>query len=240
MEGVKLSPEYCWDELVVKQNLFYVPCLTFMLSKFLGFGVVAGSLVYKLPQILKIRNARSGSGIAMSSLLLEIISCTFSIIYSCNMGFPFMTYGESSFVILFNLLIIAQILSYDCGGIGVSYVGGILLYLAGLYFSLIPGFLPLSIISTLQMLVAPIVISSRLPQIYSNFKNKSTGQLSLITCGLNFGGSAARVFTTIMEVKDPLILGVFLTTVVLNGIIVAQIFFYWSRTATKEAAKKKK
>lgn len=51
-----------------------VPCLKMFLSKLLSFGVVAGSLVYKLPQILKIQNSRSAKGVALLAVLLELIS----------------------------------------------------------------------------------------------------------------------------------------------------------------------
>jgi len=39
-----------------------------------------------------------------------------------------------------------------------------------------------------------------------NYQNKSTGQLALITVLLAWAGNVARVFTTLQEVKDPLLL----------------------------------
>ncbi len=54
-----------------------VPCLKMLLSKILSFGVVAGSLVYKLPQILKVQNSRSAKGLAMLGVLLELLSYFF-------------------------------------------------------------------------------------------------------------------------------------------------------------------
>ena len=41
--------------------------------------------------------------------------------------------------------------------------------------------------------------SRRLPQIWSNFVSKATGQLSIITYALNAAGAAARIFTSIQE-----------------------------------------
>ena len=41
-----------------------------------------------------------------------------------------------------------------------------------------------------------IVLGSRLPQIYQIFKDKSTGNNAFFTWFMNFGGSAARLFTT--------------------------------------------
>ena len=42
-----------------------------------------------------------------------------------------------------------------------------------------------------------IVMGSRLPQIYKNWKAKSTGHLSLVTCTINVVGCIVRLFTTL-------------------------------------------
>ena len=44
-----------------------------------------------------------------------------------------------------------------------------------------------------------ILIGARLPQIYKNFTNGSTGQLSIITFAANTLGCVARLFTTMQE-----------------------------------------
>ncbi len=48
-------------------------------------------------------------------------------------------------------------------------------------------------------LLVPPVFARRLPQIVQNFGAKATGQLSIITYGLNTAGAAARIFTSIQE-----------------------------------------
>ena len=69
-------------------------------------------------------------------------------------------------------------------------------------------------------------IASKLPQIYSNFSAKSTGQLSFLTTFLQFGGTVARVLTTLQEVDDFGVLLSFIVAATLNGIILAQIVLY--------------
>lgn len=69
--------------------------------------------------------------------------------------------------------------------------------------------------------------ASKLPQVFSNFSARSTGQLSAITVGLQFIGSAARIFTTLQEVKDVVILTSFLAATTLNGVIALQMITYW-------------
>jgi len=45
-----------------------------------------------------------------------------------------------------------------------------------------------------------MLLFSRLPQIYKNYTDKSTGQLSLITTLLTSAGSLIRIFTTVMDI----------------------------------------
>ncbi|PNJ12910.1 MPDU1 isoform 13 [Pongo abelii] len=40
-----LLPEKCYDQLFVQWDLLHVPCLKILLSKGLGLGIVAGSLL---------------------------------------------------------------------------------------------------------------------------------------------------------------------------------------------------
>ncbi|GJN07460.1 hypothetical protein PR202_ga25293 [Eleusine coracana subsp. coracana] len=47
-----------------------------------------------------------------------------------------------------------------------------------------------------------IFFFARVPQIWKNFTNKGTGELSFLTCFMNFAGSIVRVFTSIQE-KTP-------------------------------------
>ena len=82
---------------------------------------------------------------------------------------------------------------------------------------------------------------ARLQQIVQNFRQSHTGQLSLISAGLNAVGAAARVFTTLKTPEtaaDTMMLLGFSVSVVLNGLLVLQIFIYWKRTS--EVVKKQK
>ncbi|GLV38998.1 uncharacterized protein CBL_05997 [Carabus blaptoides fortunei] len=58
--------QQCFDEYFVKFNFFDVPCFKSSLSKALGVGIIAGSLLVKVPQILKILNNKSGEVLLVS------------------------------------------------------------------------------------------------------------------------------------------------------------------------------
>jgi hypothetical protein len=68
----------------------------------------------------------------------------------------------------------------------------------------------------------------QLTQVYTTYSNQSTGQLSFITCALNFGGAASRIFTTLRETQDPIMLFMYCTNFTVSGIIVLQFYLYGS------------
>jgi singapore isolate B (sub-type 7) whole genome shotgun sequence assembly, scaffold_28 len=73
-------------------------------------------------------------------------------------------------------------------------------------------------------------LSGRLPQIWTNFKQGHTGQLSLLSWSFSLGGSAVRIFTTLMEVPDKLVLGMYVVYFLCNLTLVLQIVIYWKKT----------
>ena len=70
---------------------------------------------------------------------------------------------------------------------------------------------------------------SRTHQIVQNYKNAGTGQLSFIMYSLYTLGGFARVFTTLIEVHDELMLFGFFVGLAINGTIALQIIYYWYR-----------
>lgn len=71
-------------------------------------------------------------------------------------------------------------------------------------------------------------------QIRENHRNKSTGQLSFLTVFLMFAGCLARIFTSIQETGDSLLIGSFVVASVTNGILLSQIFYYWTAPAKEK------
>lgn len=59
--------------------------------------------------------------------------------------------------------------------------------------------------------ILTMALGSRLPQIVLNWRRGNAGMLSVISCGLNVAGNAARIFTTLVLTRDPLLLGGILT-----------------------------
>jgi len=60
-------------------------------------------------------------------------------------------------------------------------------------------------------------------QAVDNYRNGHTGQLSAITIFLVFIGSMARIFTSIQETGDPIVILNYVVSTVANGVIAAQV-----------------
>lgn len=81
--------------------------------------------------------------------------------------------------------------------------------------------------SLLQFATLPLSITSKAPQIMSNYQNQSTGNLSAFAVFNALLGCIARLFTTSQEVNDPLIFWGFAAAGLLNAVLAAQMVMYW-------------
>jgi len=90
--------------------------------------------------------------------------------------------------------------------------------------------------TTLYALTIPLNLSSKIPQIYTNYVNGSTGQLSAFAVFNYLFGTLARVFTIATEVDDPLMLWGTILALVFNGLLAAQMVWYWNKKDVKTVA----
>lgn len=128
-------------------------------------------------------------------------------------------------------------------GINFTFISMTVAFVAVLV-AMISGSVPMEIMTLLQTSSVGIFIASKVPQVITNFKNRSTGKLAFFTFFLNFAGSSARVFTTLQEVSDKIILTSAILGAVLNAIIAAQIIIFGDKgvaqASTKPQTQKKK
>jgi len=87
---------------------------------------------------------------------------------------------------------------------------------------------PMAVLYWLQAFNIPIGVSGRVIQIRENYQNRGTGQLSFLTVFLMFAGCLARIFTSIQETGDSLLIGSFVVASMTNGILLSQILYYWT------------
>ena len=94
-------------------DLSDMDCHKFTISKGLGFAIIAGSCILKVPQILKITKSGSVYGITAISIYSEIFNFTNTIANSVRLNLPFSVYGEGIFIQIQNAVITWLVWKYN-------------------------------------------------------------------------------------------------------------------------------
>ena len=81
-------------------------------SQALGYAIVAGASLLKVPQILGILNSGSAAGLNMASFELENIGFSIHTAYGIVLGLPFSAFGEAVIILLQNTFLLAIIYYY--------------------------------------------------------------------------------------------------------------------------------
>lgn len=207
----------------------------------MGYGIVAGSIFVKVPQILKLLNNRSGDGLNIFAIFLELTAITLNLSYSYVKEFPFSSWGDVSFLAVQTVIVAALVLYYN--GSKAKVYAFLAIYFTVAY-TLMSGLTPINILWSLQAANIPVLLTAKFSQAYTNYSNGNTGQLSAATCFMLFFGSLARIFTSIQETGDQLIIVTYVLSTLSNGVIVSQLLYYWNvgaddkKTATKDKLNK--
>ncbi|XP_003690857.1 mannose-P-dolichol utilization defect 1 protein homolog [Apis florea] len=231
-----LFTEECLDEYFDDLNFFHVGCFKSTLSKVLGLAIISGSLLVKIPQIVKILRNKSAEGINVFSVLLDLFAITAMVSYSFISGFPFSSWGDGVFLGLQTLAIAVLVLHFN--GNTAQATAFLICYLA-ILLAIISELTPVNLLWTCQALNIPIVLISKLIQAYTNYINGNTGQLSAATGFLLFFGSLARIFTSIEETGDMTMVIMYICSTTANAIIAAQILYYWNIDTKNKGITKK-
>lgn len=241
-----LMSEQCYENYFINFNFFHgkLACLCFLiklnhvmkfsgacfkalLSKGLGIGIIAGSVLVKVPQIMKILNNKSAEGLSLVSVFLDLMAITFHMSYSFVSGFPFSAWGDGSFLAMQTVAIAALVLFYGHRSAARAVIF-LVLYVALVYI-LMGGLTSIKFLWTAQGFNVPILLAGKLSQAATNYKNGSTGQLSAATCFMLFFGSLARIFTSIQETGDSMMILIYCVSTFGNSIIIAQLLYYWNK-----------
>ncbi|GFN75761.1 mannose-p-dolichol utilization defect 1 protein-like [Plakobranchus ocellatus] len=231
-----LAPDECFDEFFVKFNILHVPCLKILISKCLGYAIIVGSFIVKVPQIIKILKAKSGEGISLISVTLELFAISAAWAYGAGHKFPFSAYGEAIFLAIQTGTIAFLVCAFsDQLTKGLAYISA---YVGIMGFLLSPA-APMGLLAALQAGNVVTVSVSKLIQASANYKNKSTGQLSVITVYMLLFGSTARIFTSIQETGDTMVVLTYVAAAICNSIVAGQFIYYWNSPKTDSNVSKK-
>jgi len=243
-----LTPE-CYDEFFLNMNFLHVECFKAALSKGLGIGIIAGSCLVKVPQLVKLYRAQSGEGINVFGLMMELFGMVANIAYSYRNEFPFSAWGEGLFLVLQTAAVTAMVLLYGTNpfpkgksvkseGSAVRALSFLLCFSAGVTLMMSP-IAPMEMLWFCQASVVPLIMVSKMIQAVSNYRQGSTGQLSAVTTFLLLGGALARIFTSIQETGDTMLIVTFIASATANAVIASQMLYYWNSSSSETGKKKK-
>lgn len=208
-------------------------CLKITISKLLGYAIITGACVVKLPQIIAFLRAGNVRGVNREATYTDLLGYLLQAGYYLMLGKPFSAYGETLIIAVQSIVIVLMIWGYDYPGtVHAGVVAAVLTVAASIPFSLPPQYLPY-----LQLVCTLLFVISRAAQIMANYSQGGTGQLAFLTLFMNAGGSAARIFTSSVEVKQPEVLLSFAISTLLNLTLVAQ-YIYYNMVVAKAVAPK--
>ncbi|KAI2604605.1 mannose-P-dolichol utilization defect 1 protein [Hypoxylon sp. NC1633] len=235
--GVSIIGETCYKTLILELDPTDSECLKLAISKGLGIGIIGASATVKVPQITKIVRTKSASGISLLSYLLETSSYLISLAYNVRNGFPFSTYGETAFILGQDVIITLLVLNYSGrSGIAPLFYAALATSIAGLFYG---DIISQHTLSYLQAGAGVLGVASKVPQIAAIFQEGGTGQLSAFMVFNYLAGSLSRIFTTLQEVDDKLILYGFVAGFALNLVLASQMVYYWNAPSAKARGKMK-
>ncbi|CAF0815474.1 unnamed protein product [Didymodactylos carnosus] len=224
-----LFTEQCYDEIFVHMNFFDMDCMKITLSKLIGYSILVGSLLVKVPQIVKIKWNKSGHGVSVIADTIMLAAIFGSMAYGFTSEYPLSSYGDSYFLFIQTIIIIVMVLYYEKKYVLAGVYLILCLLLTVLMFKkLIPEWIIWNLAATSMILS----VTSRLYQAYCNYRIKSTGNLSAISMLMLFFGSLARIFTSIQETGDHTLIWTYILNTIANGILILQLGYYWSATTT--------
>ncbi|PGH10307.1 mannose-P-dolichol utilization defect 1 [Blastomyces parvus] len=233
-----LLGEHCHSTLIRSLDVTADPaCLPLAISKVLGVAIVTFSAIVKVPQILKLLSSRSSAGVSFTSYALETTSLLITLAYNARQKFPFSTYGESALIAAQDVVVGVLVLVFSGQA---PAAGAFVAAVASMVYALLfsgDTLIDQATMGYLQAGAGVLGLASKVPQILTVWKEGSTGQLSAFAVFNYLLGSMMRIFTTIQEVDDKLLLYGFIAGFALNVIMGLQMLYYWNAPATTPAKK---
>ncbi len=216
-------------DVLIDHDFLDGPCLRLAISRALSYVLMLGALLYKLPVIMNILKAGCVAGIDLyGGLYLETSCYIADLVYKVRRGLPFATYGDTIANICSNLIItlFAMLWGQKPGRTEVPGWGNRVLVLAAFFGFYQAGLsIPSSQLHYIISYTIIVISIARLSQIYKNFASGELGVQSIATALMAALGSAAKAYSTFIEVKDdPLLQYGYLLVAVLNALLVIQLF----------------
>jgi mannose-P-dolichol utilization defect protein 1 len=151
----------CYETYVDKHDFLNIPCLKMLVSKALGYAIIAGSFILKLPQILIIISAKDVTGLNPSAFYLEVLTFQAGCAYNLLRGYPIDTWGENAVILIQNMILVMLLWTYS----NVSLVQKLVSIAAFVSLGAAMFQLPTEIQWILPSASIPMSIMARMPQV---------------------------------------------------------------------------
>ncbi len=207
------------------------------MSKAVGYLIIVFAAIVKVPQLIRLVQNWSTHGLVFFSVLAELVMNLVNVSYGVSQGTAFSLYGENVGLAIQNVMVAGLMLAIgmDSGSRGRNWamlaaVGGIGVVL------LTPGLTPALVLNNAMAIQSGMLVMSRVPQIMSNFRLKSTGNLAMLPFVMAFVGNVMRMLTILKESRDQAFLAASFVPILLNGTIVTQFILYYRNVTDKVKA----
>ena len=196
----------------------------------LGYVILAGACIVRVPQVVKVKRAKNGAGLNPSTHEVEMFGYLVCVMNGLRRGLPVDVWGENLVHSSCAAIIMAMIYGYPPQATKLARKRKLAVWAAyaTLCLSFATGWLHSQVVYRLYDVQNIAFICARVPQIYWNYKYKGTGQLHVVTRAALFLGNVIRIFTTIQKNGGPAMLFGHLTSLALNFTIFAQVVWYWN------------
>ena len=227
METLPFMVDGCWGRLIAKG---------------LGIGIILGACVNKTPMIFNLYESKTTEGLSRQGLYAEVVLVANTAAYGMLEGHPFTSYGEVITILIQSVIIILLVWQYSHDPPVSSTERYMVALISVLYVVVLSTFLPKEWHFALLASSWPIMLYSRITQLWETYCAKHTGAQSGITMALSTLGTAVRLFTTYKEVGLELTLLLnFGLAFLTNAVMLIQYFVYRSNTEKfLESLKEKK
>ncbi|KAI8475909.1 MAG: hypothetical protein J3K34DRAFT_403171 [Monoraphidium minutum] len=204
-----------------------------LLAKAVGYAIICGSTMIKVPQITNVLRARSAEGLSATAFELESWALVVHAGYGWVTGLPFSSYGEAALMLCQNLLLLALVYRY--ARMPAARAAAVMGVLVGAVAVLASGRVTRSQIGALYDVNNFVMLAARVPQVVKNYRDKSTGQLSIVTYGIGAAGCLIRILTSLHDGALAMVRS-YMLGMAMNSTLVGQILYYGNKGVAKAPA----
>jgi hypothetical protein len=131
-------------------------------------------------------------------------------------------------------VIITSLIIYFSGKGPLTLLTYLAIFALVTYATLSPILTPVSALRALVTASIPLSLSSKVPQIITNQRAGSTGQLSAFLVFNSLAGCLARLFTTQTETGDRALWWMFASASALNAVLAVQMIVFWKKSQQQQ------